>query len=146
MKKLLWLLVVVGLVCLWFPTFSQAQEIRHKGFKGTLLRYDIESRCTGTTYVDGPGHVVQYSTNGGSTWIDGPTTDSNGYYEYTPNLAGQPTVHVRGKPMCVVGSDHLHNPCNSGSYDHDSSYPYLHDFGTEIKTTKCVSPEGPGGK
>jgi hypothetical protein len=129
MKKLVFLLAVAGVIgVLTGVQVVISQDVYSGSFSGTLLRYNNDlAECSGSTVTD-VGHVIQFSTNGGSTWIDGPTTDANSNFTYTPTVQYTGTMWVKAKDNC--GSPpHRHIHCNIASFNYSYGYPGNKDLG-----------------
>jgi hypothetical protein len=137
MKRQVWLaalLTVLWSLCV--VSSLHAQDPACPTLKGKLLNYDNTANCTGNTAPD-VGHRIQYSTNGGSTWVDGPNTTSGGIFYLTPPVQSATWVQYRAKTTCS-DMDHPHKSCDEGQFYCDPANSCTLDVtDTPIHTRGC---------
>jgi hypothetical protein len=99
MRKLLWSLVVLGVVTagLWlFTGRSTAQPPQY---------IDVEGRLTAWDGSGVPSHVIQARPNSTYTWSDVATTDGDGYYYWSGNGWSNGRIWMKAKNECGLQGD-----------------------------------------
>jgi len=131
MKKCLLLAVVLAAGMLAFAQVAMGQAYYYKGAVGYLRMYSSMLTCSGSNSLHA-GHFMQYTTNGGTTWVDCGETDGNGYFQMTPNIGYVGPMKVRAKPQCNDEIyDHNDRPCGtSDEFDYKGDAAYFKDVGT----------------
>jgi hypothetical protein len=118
MRKLLWLVVVVGVVTVGLWLLSSRSEAQGPPW------YDVSGRLTfGTSGVS--NHVIQARPESSNDWSDATTTNGSGYYAWHPSGWNRGYIWMRAKNGCGFQGDGVwaadsgkwyYDPAGSGTY------------------------------